>query len=288
MSRTAYVNGRYVPHRQAQVHVEDRGYQFADGVYEVIAVHEGRFLDEDGHLERLDRSLTELRIGWPMSRPALRLVAREVVRRNRVRNGFLYMQITRGVARRDHAFPKDARRSVVMTARHLPRYDPGAAKEIAVDVITIPDIRWRRCDIKSVSLLPNILGKQQAVEAGAYEAWQVDDDGFVTEGTATNAWIVSRDRQLVTRDASHAILNGITRLAVLKVAREHGIGFVERPFSVDEAREAREAFLTSSTNHVKAVVSIDGRSVGNGHIGELTSSLIDLYARHMQRPEGAA
>lgn len=288
MSRVAYVNGRYVPHRQAQVHVEDRGYQFADGVYEVIAVHDGGFLDETGHWDRLDHSLTSLRIGWPMSRRALQVVAREVIRRNRVHNGFVYMQITRGVARRDHAFPKNARRSVVMTARHLKRYDAAQAKDAAVDVITIPDIRWARCDIKSVSLLPNILGKQQAVEAGAYEAWQVDSEGFVTEGTATNAWIVSRSGELITRNASHAILNGITRLAVLRVAREHGIRFVERPFTVDEAKAAREAFLTSSTIHVKAVVGIDDHSVGNGHIGELTSGLIDFYAQHMQRPDGAA
>ena len=283
MSRIAYVNGRYVPHREAQVHVEDRGYQFADGVYEVIAVQRGHLLDEKGHFDRLDHSLKSLRIPWPMSRRALQSVTRETIRRNRVRNGFVYMQITRGVAWRDHAFPKNAKCSVVMTARHLKQYDPKAAKTAGVDVITIPDIRWERRDIKSVSLLPNILGKQQAVEAGAYEAWQVDDDGFVTEGTATNAWIVNTKRELITRDASHAILNGITRLAVLEVARKNGVKFVERPFTVEEAKAAREAFLTSSTNHVKGVIRIDGKSIGNGDIGELTTNLIDMYAERMDR-----
>ncbi|MSO92729.1 MAG: D-amino-acid transaminase [Rhodospirillales bacterium] len=283
MSRIAYVNGRYVPHREARVHVEDRGYQFADGVYEVIAVQQGHLLDEKGHLDRLDHSLKSLRIPWPMSRRALQSVTREVIRRNRVRNGFVYMQITRGVARRDHAFPKNAKCAVVMTARHLKQYDAKAAKTVGVDVITIPDIRWERRDIKSVSLLPNILGKQQAVEAGAYEAWQIDDDGCVTEGTATNAWIVNSKRELITRDASHAILNGITRLAVLEVARKNGVTFVERPFTVEEAKAAREAFLTSSTNHVKAVTRIDGTSIGNGDIGELTTNLIDMYAERMER-----
>ena len=285
MSRIAYVNGRYVPHRDAAVHVEDRGYQFADGVYEVVAVHGGRLIDEKGHLDRLERSLKELQIASPMNREPLRAVMREVLRRNRIRDGIVYMQITRGVARRDHPFPKQAEPALVMTAKHIKPFDAKAAR-LGVDVITLPDIRWKRCDIKSVSLLPNILGKQQAREAGAYEAWLVDGDGNVTEGTSSNAWIVTRGGDLITRDASSAILNGITRKAVLGAAKEAGVRFVERAFSVEEAHAAREAFVTSATSYVKPVVRIDGRSVGNGEVGELTGRLLDLYARHME--EGGA
>lgn len=285
MSRIAYVNGRYVPHRQAHVHIEDRGYQFADGVYEVFAVHRGRLIGEKGHMARLDHSLGALRITWPMSRRALAVVVREVARRNRVENGLVYLQITRGVARRDHAFPKNVDSALVVTARSSPPLDKRALRQ-GVGVITIPDIRWRRRDIKSTSLLPNVLGKQQAREAGAYEAWMVDDDGMVTEGTSSNAWIVTKKGELVTRNAGYSILNGITRLAVLEAAAEAGVGFKERPFSVAEAKQAKEAFVTSSTSHVKAVTSIDGRSVGNGHVGELTSRILDLYVDFIEGAGG--
>ena len=276
MSRIAYVNGRYVALAEAAVHVEDRGYQFADGVYEVIPLHGGRMIGEKGHMDRLDHSLGELRIDWPMSRQALSVVIGEVVRRNRGRDGFGYIQVTRGVARRDHQFPENTERSLVVTARRTAPIDKEALRQ-GVSVITIPDIRRKRHDIKSVSLLPNILGRQQAREAGAYEAWMVDDDGNVTEGTASNAWIVTKDGELVTHNASCAILNGITRLSVLEAAGEAGIEFTERPFTVNEALQAKEAFITSSTSHVKAVTSIDGQSVGNGHIGELTGRMLDLY-----------
>jgi len=285
MSRIAYVNGLYVPHADACVHIEDRGYQFADGVYEVFAVHRGRLVGEQGHMDRLAHSLGELRIDWPMSRPALAHVVREVARRNRVLDGLVYLQITRGVAKRDHPFPVDAESSLVLTARKAPAVDKQALRS-GTAVITIPDIRWTRRDIKSVSLLPNVLGKQQAREAGAYEAWMVDADGTITEGTSTNAWIVTTDGTLVTRDASHSILNGITRLAVLEAAADAGIGFDERPFSVDEALAAKEAFVTSSTSHVKAVTRIDGKSVGNGHVGELTSRLLDLYLEYIEHHGG--
>ena len=276
MTRIAYVNGRYVPHKDAAVHIEDRGYQFADGVYEVVCVHHGRLIGEKGHMDRLEHSLKELRIAWPMSRLALAVVIREIRRRNRVRDGFIYLQISRGVAPRNHQFPKDAKSSLVLTARHQPPLNKEELRQ-GVGVITIPDIRWKRHDIKSVSLLPNILGKQQAHEAGAYEAWMVNDEGMVTEGTLSNAWIVTQDGDLVTHNASHAILNGITRLTVLEAAAEAGIQFSERPFSVAEAMAAKEAFVTSSTSHVKAVTSIDGKTVGNGHVGELTSRMLDLY-----------
>src|SRR5215472_14219699 len=211
MSRVAYVDGQYLPHNSAAVHIEDRGYQFADGVYEVMAVVGGCLLDEEPHLARLARSLAELRITAPMSNAALRVVMREVMRRNGVRDGIVYVQITRGVSPRDHAFPKAARPVLVVTSRRKRPADPRMAAD-GVAVITIPDLRWQRCDIKSVALLPNVLGKQQARESGAFEAWQVDRDGMVSEGTSTNAWIVTHAGELVTRQSSHAILNGCTRL----------------------------------------------------------------------------
>ncbi|MDA1089373.1 MAG: D-amino-acid transaminase [Proteobacteria bacterium] len=285
MSRIAYVNGQYVPHQDAAVHIEDRGYQFADGVYEVFALHQGRLIGEQGHLNRLAHSLTELRIDWPVSQRALGVIIGEVARRNRVRDGLVYLQITRGVARRDHPFPADTESALVVTARRLPPLDKAQLRQ-GVGVITIPDIRWTRHDIKSVSLLPNILGKQQAREAGAYEAWMVNDDGMVTEGTSSNAWIVTKDGELVTHNAAHAILNGITRLSVLEAAAEAGIGFSERPFSVEEAMQAKEAFITSSTSHVKAVTNIDGQSVGNGHVGELTTRMLDLYVDFIEAKGG--
>lgn len=282
MPRQAYVNGRYVPHQEAAVHIEDRGYQFADGVYEVVPVFNGILVDEDLHLDRLDRSLGELRIAQPMSRPALRLVSREMIRRNGLTNGFLYMQVTRGVAPRDHKFPKASTRpALVMTTRQVKPHSEQLLNE-GLKVITVPDQRWDRCDIKSVSLLPNILGKQAAVEAGAYEAWQVDADGKVTEGTSTNAWIVTGDNKVVTRDATHSILNGITRITLLDLIRREGYELEERAFSVEEARDAREAFLTSSTSFVLPVTQLDGKPIGNGHPGILTGKLRQHYLDYMR------
>jgi len=276
MSRIAYVNGRYLPHRQACVHIEDRGFQFADGVYEVIAVKGGGFVDATPHLARLHRSLGELRIAPPMSDAALKAVMRETVRRNRVVDGIIYIQITRGAAPRDFSFPPGARPSLIMTARTQRPLDSKII-ERGVRVVTVPDIRWARPDIKSVALLPNALGKQHAREAGAYEAWQVDRDGNVTEGTSSNAWIVTAKNEIVTREADHAILNGVTRLGVLKVAGDAGLKLVERPFSVAEAKAAREAFLTSTTNFVVPIVRIDDATVGEGKPGEFARRLRALY-----------
>ena len=279
MPRQAYVNGRYVPQGDARVHIEDRGYQFADGVYEVVPVVRGALVDEDPHLDRLERSLEELRIAMPMSRAALKLVSHELMRRNGLSHGFLYMQVTRGVAPRDHKFPRAVRPALVMTTRQT---KPHSARQLAegVAVITVPDIRWKRCDIKSVSLLPNVLGKQAAVEAGAFEAWMVAEDGRVTEGTSTNAWIVTSDNKLVTREAGNAILNGITRVALIRLAEGQGVELEERAFTVEEALQAREAFITSSTNFVMPVTRIDDQPVGNGHPGILTLRLREVYEGH--------
>lgn len=280
MSRIAYVNGRYVRLTAACVHVEDRGYQFADGVYEVIAVQRGHLVDEHEHLERLAYSLHELHITWPMSPRSMQAVMRELLRRNAIsRRGMVYVQVTRGVAPRNHAFPQAVNSCLVMTARGLPAVDPIAARR-GVGVIIIPDLRWKRPDIKSISLLPNVLGKQQAVEAGAYEAWMTDEEGMITEGTSSNAWIVVNGT-LVTRQADRAILNGITRRAVLRIAADHGIAFVERPFTPAEALGASEAFTTSTTALLKPVVKVGEAAVGDGHVGPLTRRLLDFYIDHM-------
>ena len=281
MPRQAYVNGRYLPHARAAVHIEDRGYQFADGVYEVVPVYHGILVDEDPHLDRLERSLGELGIAMPMERRALKLVARELMRRNDLSNGFLYMQITRGVAPRDHKFPdRSVPPALVMTTRQMKPHSDQVLNE-GLKVITLPDVRWARCDIKSVSLLPNVLAKQQAVEAGAYEAWQVDSEGRVTEGTSSNAWIVTTDGKVVTHDAGRAILSGITRLSLLELIREEGLTLEERAFTVEEAKAAKEAFLTSSTSYLLPVTRIDETTVGNGHPGLLYGKLREHYLAYM-------
>jgi D-alanine transaminase len=283
MSRIAYVNGRYLPRREASVNIEDRGYQFADGVYEVCEVRGGRLVDERRHMDRLLRSLSELRIRMPLSREALGVILRETIRRNRVTNGIVYLQITRGVARRDHAFPAPGTQpSVVVTATRL---DFAKAETMAADgvsVVTVPDNRWERVDIKSVSLLPNVLAKQTAREQGAREAWFVGKDGHVTEGSSSNAWIVTRDGKVVTRQADHSILKGITRTVVIDAIKSQGLQLEERPFTVEEAHEAREAFLTSASQLVFPVVQIDGRPVGNGAPGLLASALRKDFHRYAE------
>jgi D-alanine transaminase len=273
MPRIAYVNGRYVPHRDAAVHIEDRGYQFADGVYEVCEVARGNLMDMTRHLDRLARSLKELRIDWPMARKSLEIVLREVVSRNGVRNGLVYVQVTRGVAGRDFLFPADTRSSLVVTAKKV---DPSLAEKRAehgIKVITVPENRWDRVDIKSVGLLPNVLAKQQAKEAGAQEAWFVDTEGNVKEGGSSNAWIVTADGVMVTRPAEHGILRGITRTTLFDVASKLGLRIEERGFSVDEAKAAREAFISSATTIAMPVVAIDGAPVANGHPGSVVLSL---------------
>jgi len=272
-----------MPRGEAMVHVEDRGYQFSDGVYEVCEVRDGRIVDQRRHMARLQRSLDELRIAFPMSPAALGVVLHETVRRNRVHDGIVYLQVTRGVARRDHAFPLPGTRpSVVVTARNL---DTAANEKAAADgiaVITVPDNRWERVDIKSISLLPNVLAKQAAREQGAKEAWFVDRDGKVTEGSSSNAWIVTMDGTVVTRAADKGILRGITRSVLLEVIKAHGLALEERAFTVEEAYRAREAFLTSASQIVLPVVRIDARPVGNGAPGSIATALRKDFHRHAE------
>jgi D-alanine transaminase len=278
MSRWAYVNGQFVRHGDAQVHIEDRGYQLADGVYEVWAVFGGKLADTEGHFARLERSLDELRIARPMSRKALELVLREALRRNRVREGLVYLQVSRGVARRDHAFPTaPTAPSIVITAKSLDRAATNTKAEAGVGVITTPENRWGRCDIKTVGLLPNVLAKQAAKERGAAEAWFIDDMGLVTEGASSNAWILDKDGVLRTRDTQANILRGVTRKTLLEVIAAAGLKIEERPFTPDEAREAKEAFITGAGTLVTPVIAIDGHPVGDGRAGPVASRLRALY-----------
>jgi D-alanine transaminase len=274
LSRIAFVNGRYVPFALAAVHIEDRGYQFADGVYEVCEVREGHIVDERRHMQRLSRSLGELRIPPPMAPKALGFVLRETVRLNRVRDGLLYLQVTRGVARREHAFPSAGTRpGLVVTARARDRAKVEALAEAGIAVVTVADNRWERVDIKTIALVPNVLARQTAREAGASEAWFVDREGFVTEGAASNAWIVTREGALVTRPAESGILRGITRTVVFEIAAASQLKVEERPFRVSEALEAREAFVTAATQIVMPVVSIDGTPIAEGKPGAVARAL---------------
>jgi D-alanine transaminase len=276
--RVAYVDGRYLPHGRAAVHIEDRGLQLADAVYEVCAVLGGALMDEEEHLDRLARSLGEIGMAMPMSRNVLRLVMRELVRRNRIRTGLLYLQVTRGAARRDHPIPVPARRpTLILTVREMDAASLERRRVDGIAVVTRPDERWARCDIKTTQLLPNLLAKTAARQAGAYEAWLVDGDGFVTEGSSTTAWIIDAAGHVTTRQLSHEILPGVTRRVILEAAAEAQLPVSERRFTPADAREAREAFISSATG-VVPVVSIDGKAIGEGRPGPVTRRVQELYA----------
>ena len=289
MSKIAYVNGSYLPQRHASVNVEDRGYQFGDGIYEVVHLYRGRFVDEARHLDRLERSLGEIQLSMPMPRAALRVVLMEVARRNRVADGLLYMQVTRGVARRDHAFPKTpVPVALVVTVRHIPPY-PTDVDRWTISAITHPDLRWARRDIKSINLLPNVLARQAAREAGAAEAILYDEaTGMVTEGAATSFWIVDAQGVLRTRHLDHVILPGCTRGALIAEMEAASIDYSLEPFSLAEMGAARESFLTSATSFVKPITRIDGAPVGDGLVGPVTRRLFDVFSRHVHAGTGNA
>jgi D-alanine transaminase len=292
VGRIAYVNGRYLPHDEAGVHIEDRGLQFADSIYEVFGIFAGRIFDEEEHLDRLERSLREIDVPVPMSRSALKLVLREVARRNRVADGLIYLQVTRGAARRDHAVPLAAMKpTLILTARATDSGGFEQRRQSGIRVVTHPDERWARCDIKSTALLPNVLAKTAARNAGAWEAWLIDRDGNVTEGSSTTAWIVDRDGHLVTRDLDNAVLPGVTRRILAEVAASAQIAIVERRFTRSEAQEAREAFITAATIGALPVVAIDGKPVGEGKPGPIARRLQELYldaAKHKAQPQTKA
>jgi D-alanine transaminase len=287
--RVSYVNGHYIRHGEAAVHIEDRGFQLGDSIYEVFAILKGRIHDEDEHLDRLERSVREIQMAMPMGRAALKVAMREMVRRNRVRDGFLYLQVSRGMFKRDHPIPKEGQRpTLVLTARP---YDVEAAARRqagGIAVITQPDIRWGRRDIKTTQLLANLLAKTEARRSGAYEAWLVDEAGFVTEGASTNAWIVDKDGRLITRGLSHAILPGVTRRVILEAAAEAQLPVLERQFTPDDVKAAREAFISSASGAAVPVVAIDGVQIGGGKPGPLTRRIGELYAHRSNLRAAAA
>jgi len=278
MSRVAYVNGAYVPLAGAAVSVLDRGFQFADSIYEVWAIRGGRLFDADAHMARLRRSLSELRIKFEMSDKALFAVLRETQRRNRVSDGIVYVQISRGAASRDHVFPAPGvRPTLIVTAKNLDRAAIAKRAAQGIKVITLPETRWARCDIKSVNLLPNVLARQSAKEKGAFEAWFVDADGLVTEGTSSNTFIVDAEGRIRTSALSNHILHGVTRAALIEIARERQMQVLERPFTVEEAKRAREAFISAASNPAVPVIAIDNVSVGDGRPGPISQALRAFY-----------
>ena len=280
MPKIAFVNGSYKNIHKASIEIEDRGFQFADGVYEVIALTNNVLIDLDFHLDRLNRSLTEINIKWPMSRESVMAICAEVIRRNRLTQGSLYIQITRGVTARDFSYPNGMKPSLVIYGRRS-RSNQTSSKVQGIKVISTRDIRWGRSDIKSISLLASVLAKTQANHKIAQEAWLLNEDGFVTEGASSNAWIVPRPNVIQTHPVNSSILSGITRLRTIKLAQEQSIKVIERPFSINEAKKAEEAFLTSSTLFVQPIVDIDGSQIGDGEIGSTTKTLIKSYSDFM-------
>ena len=284
MTRIAYVNGRYQPIDAPAIRIEDRGLQFADGVYEVIKSLGGRPCDLDRHLNRLERSLAALGIAMPVSRRALKTIIGQTLRRNGLRDALVYLQVDRGAAPRNHLFPVDAEPTLIVTARraHFPK--PVELSE-GVAVVTLPDQRWKRCDIKSVNLLANVLARQHGAKAGCREVWLYDSEGLVTEGSGSNAYLVDGEGRIQTRALGPEILGGVTREVVLELARAEGIPVIERPFTVAAALAAREAFLTSTSSLVLPVTTIDGRTVANGRPGSVTCRLMEAYKRHLMKGE---
>ena len=279
MSRISYVNGQYVPHNDAAIHIDDRGYQFGDGIYEVVYIIDGHLADEGPHLDRLERSLAEVKIPMPMSRSALKMIMARVIRLNQVRTGLVYVQITRGVARRDHKWTKPLAPALVITAKNT--VPAVSANPTAQKAITVADQRWDRRDIKTIQLLPNCLAKQQAYEQGAYEAVMIDPDGTITEGSSSNVWIVTDGNEIITRPANEKILNGITRRSVKKVAEELQMKVVERPFTKEEMFNAKEVFLTSASSHVTPLAMIDDKTIHDGDIGMVAKRLRKAYIDHV-------
>ncbi len=286
MPRIIYVNGQYQPYHQAQIHVEDRGFQFGDAIYEVVACLHGHLADERGHLDRLERSLSELRIDMPVSRESLRFLMRETLRRNKLTNAGIYIQISRGMARRDFKFPKaDTPPTLVIIAFPI-NFDNHPYVEKGVRVKTLPDIRWPRRDIKTTLLFPQSWTKQIAIDEGYDEAWMVDSEGMVTEGTSCNAWILTKDNKLLTRPVSCDILKGITRTAIEKICAENDITIVEQAFSADEAYEAKEAFVSSATGFALPVIEIDDHKIGDGKRGAITKKIYEEYCAYAEGLRG--
>ena len=282
MSRVAYVNGNYLDFNKSFVHIEDRGYQFADGVYEVFNVSNSKLVDYNLHLKRLYRSLKELKIKSPIAKSTYIYHIKNIIKKNVINDGLIYLQITRGVSPRDHVFPKNQKSVIVITGRHLSADEYEKKFKKGINVTTYDDIRWGRCDIKTISLLPNVLAKQDAHIRGASEAWLINKEGYITEGCASNAWILMKDNTLITHPSNNSILTGITRTSFIKGLKKHSIKFKEMKFKIKDIRNSKEAFVTSATQHVTPVVKVDKIKIGNGKPGKFAKIFRDAYMDALQ------
>ena len=282
LSRIAYVNGNYLDFNKSLVHIEDRGYQFADGVYEVFNVSNSKLVDYDLHLKRLYRSLKELKIKSPIAKNTYIYHIKNIIKKNVINDGLIYLQITRGVSPRDHVFPKNQKSTIVITGRHLSADEYEMKFKKGINVTTYDDIRWGRCDIKTISLLPNVLAKQDAHIRGASEAWLINKAGYITEGCASNAWILMKNNTLITHPSNNSILTGITRTSFIKGLNKHSIKFKEHKFKIKDIRSAKEAFVTSATQHVTPVIKVDKIKIGNGKPGKFASKFRDVYMEALQ------
>ncbi len=281
MSREAFVNGQYKEFDTAMVHVEDRGYQFADGVYEVFAVINRKIVDYDGHLNRLFRSLNEISLKSPIVKESYLFHIRNLIYKNNIKDGLIYLQITRGVAQRDFKFPKNIKSSIVITAKNVSMENYYSKFKNGIKVKTTADLRWKRVDIKTLNLLPPVLAKQKAVESGCDEAWMIDSDGYITEGSSSNAWILIKDK-LITTPATTSILKGITRTSLIKVLKKNNIKLIERRFNKQDIKNANEAYITSATQFVMPVIKVDNIRVGDGRIGKYAYIFKDAYMEAVQ------
>ena len=277
MTRIAFVNGRYTDYINSHVHIEDRGYQFADGVYEVFAILDCKIVDFDGHIERLYRSLVELRLKSPITKKSYKFHINEIVRRNIIKNGLIYLQITRGVAHRDFKFPENSKSSIVIIGKNIHSNYYANNFNRGIKVKTTKDLRWKRVDIKSLNLLAPVLAKQNAADNDCEEAWLLDEDGYVTEGSSSNAWIV-KNKTVITRPISNSILNGITRSTLINSLMKKGYKFAERKFNLNDINDADEAFITSATQFV---ISVNNIKIGDGHVGEFTKTFKEIYFKYI-------
>ncbi len=284
MSRVAFVNGRYLPFSQSKVHIEDRGYQFADGVYEVFAVIDGKLVDYDAHLNRLMRSLSELKIKLPYSKKSILIHVSNIVKKNIVFNGLIYLQITRGVAPRDFKFPTNTKSSLIIMGKSIPLSQYNDAFNKGISVSTTKDLRWKRVDIKSLNLLAPVLAKQSAYEKKSQESWLIDKDKFITEGSSSNAWIY-KNNTLITRPVSNSILNGITRSTLIKGLNKRKIKYKESKFNINDIKNADEAYITSATQHVMPVVKVNNIKIGSGLPGPRASDFRAAYMESLKLTE---
>ena len=280
MSRVAYVNREYTEYKKSYIHIEDRGYQFADGVYEVFAIIDSKIVDYDGHIKRLYRSLNELSISSPIQKKSYKFHINEIIKRNIIKDGLVYLQVTRGVASRDFKFPKNSKSSIVIIGKNTPSnyYHNNFNKGIKVK--TTKDLRWKRVDIKSLNLLPPVLAKQYAADNDCEEAWLLDDDGYITEGSSSNAWIV-KNKTVITRPVSSSILNGITRSTLINSLSKAGYKFTERRFNINDIKNANEAFITSATQFVMPVIAVDNIKISNGQVGEFAKIFKEIYFKYI-------